>query len=101
MKEDMQNVRGGRKLQEVFDLGYNIAAMYIAILREDVATPEQAFAMIGEIDTRLTEEDTEDMIKMKEQGMYRRKIGEIYGISPYSVDWRIERYKKRISQTAI
>lgn len=101
MKEDMQNVRGGRKLQEAFDLGYNIAAMYIAILREDVATPEQAFAMIGEIDTRLTEEDTEDMIKMKEQGMYYRQIGEIYGLSDSGVSRRIKKYEKRISQTAI
>lgn len=87
--------------ETAFDLRYNIAAMYIAILREDVATPEQAFAVISESAYKLTDEDTEDMIKMKEQGMYRRKIGEIYGISPYSVDWRIERYKKRISQTAI
>lgn len=95
-------MKGVSKMGETaFDLRYNIAAMYIAILREDVATPEQAFAVISESAYKLTDEDTEDMIKMKEQGMYRRKIGEIYGISPYSVDWRIERYKKRISQTAI
>ena len=98
----MQVVKGVSKMGETaFDLRYNIAAMYIAILREDIATPEQAFAVISESAYKLTDEDTEDMIKMKEQGMYRRKIGEIYGISPYSVDWRIERYKKRISQTAI
>jgi len=95
-------VKGVSKMGETaFDLRYNIAALCIAILREDIATPEQAFAVISESAYKLTDEDVKDMIKMKEQGMYRRKIGEIYGISPYSVDWRIERYKKRISQTAI
>ncbi|WP_236908832.1 hypothetical protein [Clostridium sp. Cult3] len=29
-----------------FNLRYNVAAMYIAILQENVATPEQAFVVI-------------------------------------------------------
>ena len=35
------------KTETVFDLRYNIAALYIAILKEGIATPEQAFAVIS------------------------------------------------------
>lgn len=80
-----------------FDLRYNIAAMYVAILREDITTPEQAFSVISESVHKLTDEDVLDMIAMRNQGMYYREIGEIYGISDSSVIRRINRHKKETS----
>lgn len=81
--------------ETVFDLRYNIAAMYIAILRDDVATPEQAFAIIEDSVHKLTDKDTADMINMRIGGMSYKEIAEIYGISDSSVIRRIKRYKKR------
>lgn len=91
------------KVESSLDLRYNIAAMYIAILREDIATPEQAFAAIeGLTITRIyNDKDTLDMIGMKEQGLGYEEISQIYGLTKDAVRRRIERYKKRTSQTAI
>lgn len=86
---------------ESVDLRDNIIALYIAILREDIATPEQAFAIISESAYRLTDEDTQDMIKMLEQGMKLEEVGQIYGMTKAGISARISRYKKRTSQTAI
>ncbi|SDX05320.1 hypothetical protein [Tepidimicrobium xylanilyticum] len=89
------------KVESSLDLRYNIAAMCVAILREDIATPEQAFAIISESAYRLTDEDTQDMIKMLEQGMKLEEVGQIYGMTKAGISARISRYKKRTSQTAI
>lgn len=81
--------------QTIFDLRYNIAALYIAILRKDIFLPEQAFAYISDTKYRLTDDDTLDMIAMVDQGLYLEEIGEIYGICPSGVFRRIERYNRR------
>ena len=88
------------KAATALDLKYNIAAMYIAILRDDIATPEQAFAVIEDKSVRktVTDEDVEDMVAMKEQGLSYGQISEIYGLSWHATRRRIERYKKRTSQ---
>ena len=91
-------------MQTAYDLRYNVAAMYIAILRDDVFTVEQAFRILEDKDIvrhRTSSEDTEDMIAMREQGMTYREIGEIYGMAESSILKRIKNYEKRISQTAI
>jgi len=45
----------------------------------------------------LTDKDTEDMIAMREEGMYYKKIGEIYDMKPSAVYNRINRYKQKNS----
>lgn len=99
-----KKVKGVKQLKiESVDLRDNIIALYIAILREDIATPEQAFAAIeGLTITRIyNDKDTLDMIGMKEQGLGYEEISQIYGLTKDAVRRRIERYKKRTSQTAI
>lgn len=85
------------KLINSIDLQYNIAALTLAILREDIATAEQAFSIIERRKNRTVYnyKDTLDMIKMTEQGLTYDEIGEIYGISGDAVYGRIRRYKKR------
>lgn len=81
--------------ETVFDLRYNIAAMYIAILREDIATPEQAFAVISNTSAikAIKDEDVKDMIAMKKQGLTYKQIAEIYGSTDSNIHHRIKRYK--------
>lgn len=83
--------------ETAFDLRYNIAAMYIAILREDVATPEQAFAVIENtsIIKATTDEDVKDMIAMRKQGLTYKAIAEIYGSTDSNIYHRIKRYKEK------
>jgi len=87
--------------ETALDLRYNIAAMYIAILRDDIATPEQAFAIISEIPIEKVygDEDILDMVKMKQQGMYYKDIGQVYGISKDAARRRIERYRKKTNSS--
>lgn len=83
------------QIETVVDLSDNIAALVLAILRKDIATPEQAFAIITNTKYMLTDEDTEDMIKMMEQGMKLEEISKIYGMTKSGVIARVRRYKKR------
>lgn len=96
---DKEVIQGGEnlKVESSLDLRYNIAAMCVAILREDIATPEQAFAILEEkgIKTAYTDEDVEDMTKLYEQGLCYEEIGRIYGLSKYTIRRRIERYRKK------
>lgn len=82
------------KVESSLDLRYNIAAMCVAILREDIATPEQAFAVVSESAYKLTDEDTQDMMKMIEQGMKLEEVGKVYGMTKAGISARISRYKK-------
>jgi hypothetical protein len=73
-------------------------ALLICILRP--VTPEQSFDMInGKVaqiqNVTITSADIEDMIRMKEQGMTHREIGECYGISEEATYRRIKRYKEK------
>ncbi|SDX75543.1 helix-turn-helix domain-containing protein [Tepidimicrobium xylanilyticum] len=85
------------KVESSLDLRYNIAAMYIAILREDIVTPEQAFAVVEDesIIRVYDNKDVADMVELKNQGLSYREIGQIYGISGDAVYRRIRRHKKR------
>lgn len=71
--------------ESALDLRYNISALVIAILRTDIKTPEQAFAVVADKEHLYTKEDTEDMKKLKAEGMTYEEIGEFYGISKYTV----------------
>mgnify|MGYP000853086235 CR=1 FL=1 len=82
------------QVETSYDLRENIAALCIAILREDITIPEQAFSVIEGKPCKLTDEDTLDMIAMRSQGMHYREIGGIYGISSSGVLRRIDRHKK-------
>ena len=81
--------------ETAFDLRYNIAAFYLAILKKDIATPEQAFAIIGgkERISAYNEQDTVDMAEMVAKGMTYEEVGEMYGIRRDAVYSRIKRYK--------
>jgi len=85
--------------ETAFDLRYNIAAIYIAILRDDIATPEQAFAVIENtsIIKATTDEDVKDMIAMRKQGLTYKAIAGIYGSTDSNIYHRIKRYKKETS----
>lgn len=83
--------------ETILDLRENVAAIYIAILRDDITIPEQAFAALEGKKHRLTYEDTLDMVAMKEEGMYYREIAKIYGVDHSLIYKRIYRYKKETS----
>ncbi|MCF6466383.1 helix-turn-helix domain-containing protein [Clostridium sp. Cult2] len=85
------------QIESSIDLRYNIAAMYIAILREDIATPEQAFAVVSDssVVKATTDEDVLDMIVMKNQGLTYKQIAEIYGSTDSNIYHRIKRYKEK------
>lgn len=80
-----------------YALRENIAALCIAIIRDDVFTVEQAFAVFEGKDVtrhRSSKEDIKDMIAMKTQGMTYREIGKIYGMSGSGILRRIDEHKK-------
>ena len=72
-------------------LRYNISALVIAILREDINIPEQAFAVVAENEYSLTDNDTRYMIALKNNGMSYKEIGFIYGMSESGVYYRIKK----------
>lgn len=61
--------------------------------------PEQCFSYLEtsrkpKRKSNITEDDVLDMIRLKQNGMSHREIGEIYGLSPDAVYYRIKRFKK-------
>ena len=79
----------------VLDLRENIAAIYIAICSDEFMIPEKAFTVLEGNTFHIKDEDVEDMVKMKKQGMTYRKIAEIYGTSDSNVYHRIRRYRAK------
>lgn len=76
----------------------NYYALLICILRP--VTIEQGFDMLDGKITKAQNKsidscDVEDMIRMKQQGMTHREIGEMYGLSEEAVYRRIKRYKEK------
>ncbi len=68
-------------------------ALALCILRNCVS--EQALGLVETGETvRLTEKDSEDMLWLKEQALYYRQIGEMYGITHEAVYGRIKKLKK-------
>ena len=61
--------------------------------------PEQCFIYLETLrrpkrKSNIIEDDVLDMIRLKQNGMSYREIGEIYGLSPDAVYYRIKRSKK-------
>lgn len=79
--------------ETALDLRYNIAALTIAICSEKYVLPEGAFSIISEEIYKLSNEDVEDMISLKNQGVRTKDIADMYGMSSSDMIHRIKRYK--------
>lgn len=79
--------------ETALDLRYNIAALTIAICSEKYTLPEQAFSIISEEKYHLSDEDVEDMISLKNQGVRTKDIADMYGMSSSDMIHRIKRHK--------
>ncbi len=88
------------------DLLENYTALLIAIEKE--VCQEEAFKILDivadgkqisnrKFKVKLINEDMKDMIKLKNEGLTYKQIGEIYGISDHAVYRRIKRYKEKCS----
>lgn len=80
----------------------NYYALLICIIRPDYNIDRSLQAMIdGEItktrNTAVKKDDVEDMIRMKQQGMTYKAIGELYGMKKDAVHKRIQRYKEAVA----
>jgi hypothetical protein len=76
--------------QKVSQFGYY--ALALSILKGWI--PERSFAYLADEpwNNILTEQDTRDMVALKEDLSYK-KIGELYGISKGAVFNRVQRFK--------
>lgn len=81
------------------DLRYNIAAMYIAILKEGITTPEQAFSVLEKTRYKISSKDIEDMIRMQQKGETYKEIAKIYGYSESAIKNKVYRYKKKTNSS--
>jgi len=82
----------------------NWYALVIAILFNQ--PPETAFQILEDGTrnlhySKLTELDTLDMIKFREEGFTYKEIGEMYGISESAAHKRISYLKKKNRSTAM
>lgn len=83
------------KNKSSFEISYNITALIVAILRQDISIPEQAFSYISGEKYTFTIDDIKDMVKFKEQGMTYREIAKIYGLKKDNVYGKIRRFRKK------
>lgn len=81
-------------VETTYDLRYNIAALTLAICSENFMLPEAAFSILEESKFKIGEEDTKDMLAMREQGVTYRDISEIYGSTDSSIYHRLKRYRR-------
>lgn len=75
---------------------YGLTALLICVFQN--ITPEQAFRKLENKTykyTKLSEEDMLDMLKMRDNGMTLKSIGECYGISESEVCRRLGSFRKR------
>lgn len=74
----------------------NYYALAISIIKG--LPPEQSFELLstGRIKQKCNLEDTEDLIKLKDQGMTYAELGEVFGISASAAYRRINRAKRRL-----
>lgn len=79
--------------ESAYDLRYNISALVIAILRNDINTPEQAFAVIS--DKNIIKGSTEEWIRLREAGLSYNEIGKIFGVYSSTVHHRLKRYYQK------
>lgn len=93
-KEKKEDIKLGR---DSILIGSTTGAVALikAIFSEEFILPEQAIASVYKETYMLNDKDTEDMMRMKKQGMSFREIGEIYNLGTSSIFRRIERYNKK------
>lgn len=77
----------------------NYYALLICIIRPDYNIDRSLQAMFeGKVtrirNTAVKRDDVEDMIRLKQQGMTYKEIGELYGMKKDAVHKRIQRYKE-------
>lgn len=82
--------------ESALDLRYNISALVIAILRTDIKTPEQAFAVIQDKD--LPTGDTEEWIRLRQEGLSYKEIGEMFGVYASTVHYRLKRHSEKLAR---
>lgn len=84
-------------MQTILDVKENIAAMYIAIVKEDAVTPEQAFAALEgrELLKVYDHEDILDMLSLRIQGLTYKEIGEIYGLTKDNIYGKLRRFNNK------
>lgn len=81
----------------ILDLRYNIIALYIAVLRPDLETPEKVFSYLKGENKKLVydDKDTKDMfILSKTHGINYKEIGSYYGLNASNICRRIKKLKK-------
>lgn len=77
------------------DTSHNTAALALAICYQNYIIPEEALNIIeGKGGFKLTEEDKEDMYKLKQEGLTYAEIGKMYGYTDTRVYKIIKRYKE-------
>lgn len=82
--------------ETALDLRYNISALIIAILRKDILTPEQAFAVIADKEKPIA--DVEEIQELRNTGMSYREIGDIFGVDQSSIYYRLKRHNAKLEK---
>ena len=84
------------------DTNYNTAALVLAICYQNYITPEEALNIVeGGQGFKLTEQDKEDMYKLKEEGLTYTEIGKMYGYTDTRVYKIIKRYKEKYKKETL
>jgi predicted DNA-binding protein (UPF0251 family) len=78
----------------------NYYALLICILKP--VTIEKGFDLLNGKMTKVQNksislQDVEDMIRMKQQGMTYKAIGELFGLKKDAVHKRIQRYREKVA----
>lgn len=77
-------------------MGENYYALAISIIKG--LPPEQSFELLstGRVKQKCNPDETEDLVKLKDQGMTYEEVAEIFGISADTAYRRIYRAKRRL-----
>jgi len=79
-------------------LGENYFTLFIAVVFPEYIIPEKAFKIVENgkpiMKFALANEDIEDVIKLKRQGLKWTEISDIYGVSPDYLCRRANRLRK-------
>ena len=76
----------------------NYYALVVSILGECI--PETAFEKLQSdkpqfVKNQLTDDDWNDMVKLREQGVYYKGLGEIYCVDPSNIHKGLKSFSKR------
>lgn len=84
----------------VYDICECFMALCVAILKK--VPPERAFDLLDyqskhsrRFNDCITQEDLEDMVKLRNEGVQYWEIGEMYGISKDAAFRRIKKFKEK------